>query len=278
MAVNFFLILLCAQWLLQPALAGVAEAPYPSKRSQPKRFEVELTWQTGAPDGVPRKMIFTNGQFPGPQLNLVEGDKVEFVVKNSLPFETSIHFHGIEQLGSPWSDGVPGVSQRPIQPGATFIYRWTATQYGTYWYHGHDRGHLGDGLYGPIIIQPAPQTPSPFDKITKSPAELQKMREAERDPKPLIVADWSHYTFEEFFNIELAGGIDDFCVDSILINGKGSDICKSQDELNSLTSPPQQFILGGRTLTDKGLVFRALCQILFIRMLIREGVFRSTYL
>lgn len=52
-----------------------------------------------------------------------------------------------------FEDGVPGLSQKAIQPGATFIYRWTAYQYGTYWYHGHSKGQLEDGLLGPIFIK-----------------------------------------------------------------------------------------------------------------------------
>jgi hypothetical protein len=50
------------------------------------------------------------------------------------------------------ADGVPGVSQRPIPPGGTYVYKWRATQYGTYWYHGHLAGQLEDGLFGPIHI------------------------------------------------------------------------------------------------------------------------------
>lgn len=60
------------------------------------RFEVTLTWTDwhDAP-GAPRKMIFTNGQFPGPELRLHQGDNVEFYVHNNLPNETTIHFHGM---------------------------------------------------------------------------------------------------------------------------------------------------------------------------------------
>lgn len=39
-------------------------------------FPVTLTWEKGAPDGFERDMILTNGQFPGPTLNLEEGDNV----------------------------------------------------------------------------------------------------------------------------------------------------------------------------------------------------------
>jgi hypothetical protein len=35
--------------------------------------------------------------------------------------------------GTPWSDGMPGLSQTPIEPGRSFIYRFPATPAGTYW-------------------------------------------------------------------------------------------------------------------------------------------------
>ena len=41
------------------------------------RFEVELTWESRAPDGNPRQMVLINGRFPGPQLDLSFGDTVE---------------------------------------------------------------------------------------------------------------------------------------------------------------------------------------------------------
>lgn len=64
------------------------------------------------------------------------------------------------QLNTPWSDGVPGLTQKPILPGGTFTYRWTATEYGTYWYHAHARSLMADGLYGAIWIKCVPRWPS----------------------------------------------------------------------------------------------------------------------
>lgn len=40
-------------------------------------FPITLTWEKGSPDGFERDMIFTNGQYPGPTLNIEEGDNVE---------------------------------------------------------------------------------------------------------------------------------------------------------------------------------------------------------
>lgn len=41
------------------------------------RKTLDLTWETGAPNGVSRQMIFTNGQYPGPHLFFHEDDDVE---------------------------------------------------------------------------------------------------------------------------------------------------------------------------------------------------------
>ena len=40
-------------------------------------FEINLTWEVRAPDGQSRYVILSNGQLPGPQLNLNYGDDVE---------------------------------------------------------------------------------------------------------------------------------------------------------------------------------------------------------
>ncbi|CAI7638973.1 unnamed protein product [Penicillium discolor] len=98
-----------------------------------KKFELNLTWDTKAPDGVERQQALINGQFPGPPLIFDEDDNVEVTVNNFLPYNTTMHWHGIEQQGTSWSDGVPGVSQRLITPGGRFVYKFTASQYGTYW-------------------------------------------------------------------------------------------------------------------------------------------------
>ena len=55
--------------------------------------------------------------------------------------------------GTPWSDGVPGLTQKPIEPGQSYVYRFKAYPPGTYWYHSHTRTTLLDGLYGPLHIR-----------------------------------------------------------------------------------------------------------------------------
>lgn len=79
-----------------------------------------------------------NGQFPGPVLEANWGDWLEITVVNNLGVEgTSMHWHGLRQIETPWMDGVPSLSQCPIAPGANFTYRFRAEVYGTSWYHAH---------------------------------------------------------------------------------------------------------------------------------------------
>jgi FtsP/CotA-like multicopper oxidase with cupredoxin domain len=215
-------------------------------------IEIDLTWGNVSPDGFSRYGILMNGQFPGPLLHINQYDHVEFLVHNHLQNATAVHFHGIEQLNTPWSDGVPGLSQRVIEAGGSFLYRWNANEYGTFWYHAHLRSQVSDGLYGAIIVNPAPTEPTAFTAISNDTTEIEAMRHAEDNPIPLIIADWNHFTSEEFDSIMMAANIDNVCFDSILINGKGSEICLPQDEINSLTNPILLPLLNGTTLTAKG--------------------------
>lgn len=83
------------------------------------------------------------------------GDTIEVKVKNNIqsPVDgTSIHWHGFLQKGSPWMDGVPGITQCPIAPGKTFTYTFIADSYGTTWYHSHFSSQYADGAFGPIVI------------------------------------------------------------------------------------------------------------------------------
>ena len=74
-------------------------------------------------------------------------------VTNRLNEDTSIHWHGI--LLPYYMDGVPMVSFAGIKPGKTFTYRFKVRQSGTYWYHSHSGGQEQEGMYAPIVIEPA---------------------------------------------------------------------------------------------------------------------------
>jgi manganese oxidase len=95
-----------------------------------------------------------NGQVPGPELRVREGDTVRITLRNSLPVPTTIHWHGINVPNA--MDGVAGLNQAPVEPGEEFVYEFVATPAGTRWYHSHTDAALQVpmGLYGAIIVEP----------------------------------------------------------------------------------------------------------------------------
>lgn len=128
-----------------------------SSSGQTRRFELTVTeteWEL-LPD-VTTKAVTFNGTVPGPTIRVTEGDTVEVVVKNDLEEGTSIHWHGLHVPND--QDGVSGITQDAIQPGATYTYRFVAPHAGTFMYHAHgpnSREQMDRGLYAPFIIDPA---------------------------------------------------------------------------------------------------------------------------
>jgi len=119
-------------------------------------------------DGKVSRGLGINGTVPGPLVRLKEGQNVRLRVTNAIPDrrsgdqQTSIHWHG---LLVPFAmDGVPGISFPGIEPGATFNYEFQVAQSGTYWYHSHSGYQEQDGVYGPIIIDPADADPVDYDR------------------------------------------------------------------------------------------------------------------
>lgn len=224
----------------------------------PVRFEVHIS--SGEVDVLgtgAREAILVNGSFIGPTLRLSQGDEVEFVVRNYLLEDTTMHFHGIDQRGTPWSDGVPGLTQVPIHPGASYSYKWVAAESGAYFYHAHSKGQLMDGLYGAIIVGPSPGSTTPFHLISEDEAEQRAMASAESNMQPLLISDWSQYKFDDFYHIEAAANFDLACTDSIIINGMGSQYCFGEDSLDEMTNPViLQMLkdLGEDHMTPKGCV------------------------
>lgn len=118
---------------------------------------VEYTWDvtyvTANPDGFERRVIGINGQWPCPKIEASKGDTIRVHMTNRLEDQTTgIHFHGINQIGTPWQDGPSGVTQCPVPPGSRITYEFFADEAGTYWYHSHDMGQYPDGFRGPMII------------------------------------------------------------------------------------------------------------------------------
>lgn len=66
-----------------------------ARANGPRQFHLTVTWDKHAPDGFSRNMIRINGQFPGPVIEVDEGDEVWVAVQNDMPFNTTMHYHGM---------------------------------------------------------------------------------------------------------------------------------------------------------------------------------------
>jgi FtsP/CotA-like multicopper oxidase with cupredoxin domain len=95
-----------------------------------------------------------NGRTPGPTIEAVEGDRLRIYLTNHLPEATSLHLHGL--LMPNGMDGVSGVTQEPVPPGATWVYEVTLKQHGTLMYHPHydEMVQIGLGMEGMLVIHP----------------------------------------------------------------------------------------------------------------------------
>ena len=105
-----------------------------------------------------------NKQWPGPTIRVTEGDRVRAVFTNNLKETTGVHFHGVE-FDDFFQDGIPFVTQKPIAPGETYTYEFTAADAGSLMYHSHHNAtdQVGRGLLGAFIVDPKGD-PAKYDR------------------------------------------------------------------------------------------------------------------
>jgi len=95
-----------------------------------------------------------NDAFPGPVIELWEGQRVTIDFANRLPLASTLHWHGLAV--PPDQDGSP---MDPVAPGAHRVYTFDVPigSAGTYWYHPHAHQtttlQVGHGLAAPIIVR-----------------------------------------------------------------------------------------------------------------------------
>lgn len=95
-----------------------------------------------------------NHSTPGPTLISYTGERVQIVVHNQLPVPTTLHPHGLHQPNS--QDGVAGIDETPIAPGASHTYTITPGHVGSFAYHSHTETAVEDlrGLDGMWVVLP----------------------------------------------------------------------------------------------------------------------------
>ncbi|KAI0499165.1 hypothetical protein KFK09_020067 [Dendrobium nobile] len=200
----------------------------------------EIKYEFKSPDCFKKLAITINGLTPGPTVTATQGDTLVIDVTNSLLTENvAIHWHGIRQIGTPWSDGTEGVTQCPVQPGETFTYRFVVDRAGTYMYHAHYGMQRSAGLNGLIRVLVPEGTVEPFEYD---------------DERHLLLNDWWHKS-----TYEQAAGLSSPTFDwvgepqSLLINGRGKYSCSlagamdSCNEVNSECLPESLTVVQGKT-------------------------------
>lgn len=163
------------------------------------------------PDGFNRSAVLAGGtvadaSFPGPLIKAVKGGRflinvIDHLTDNTMLKSTSIHWHGLFQDNSSWTDGAAFVTQCPITPGHSFLYDfYVRQQAGTFWYHSHLSTQYCDGLRGPIVIY------DPHDPHSS-------LYDVDDESTVITLADWLHVPAPSAGHAPTA--------DSALINGLG---------------------------------------------------------
>src|SRR5918911_5429917 len=144
---------------------GLSRA-FPSRRSyaDPATKEYRLAAQAATVnltgDGYPDTAVWAyDGTVPGPELRVRQGEPLRITVVNKLGEDSTVHWHGIRLPNA--MDGVPGLTQKPIRPGESFVYEFTPPDAGTFWYHPHvdSLQQLGRGLAGALIVEESEPVP-----------------------------------------------------------------------------------------------------------------------
>jgi len=129
--------------------------------------------------GKQKRAIAVNGQIPMPTLTFTEGDTAEIHVHNRLKESTSLHWHGLYLPNK--EDGVPYLTQMPIEPNTTHIYRFPIIQNGTHWYHSHSGLQEQVGMYGSMVLLKRTDDPTFRKGIDDLPTV------------PVILSEWTDY-------------------------------------------------------------------------------------
>ncbi len=148
-----------------------------------------------------------NGTVPGPLLRLKRDEVLDVELVNRLPDPTTIHWHGLRVPNA--MDGVPHLTQPPVEPGGRFRYRFACPDSGTYWYHPHAGApeQVDRGLYAALVVEDV--DPPPVDReIVWVLDDWRLTREAR------IVED-----FYAFFDVAHAGRVGN----TVTVNGRLGD-------------------------------------------------------
>ncbi|PWA36177.1 laccase 12 [Artemisia annua] len=163
--------------------------------------------------------ITVNGQYPGPTLEVHDGDTLVIKVVNRGKYNVTIHWHGVRQIRTAWADGPEFITQCPIRPGKSYTYRFTISgQVGTLWWHAHS-SWLRATVYGALIIRPKQGDSYPYPKPN-------------RDSVIMLGEWWDANPIDVINEARRTGGGPNVS-DAYTINGQPGDLykCSSKDTI-----------------------------------------------
>ncbi|GAC1558557.1 MAG: multicopper oxidase family protein [Beijerinckiaceae bacterium] len=146
---------------LSPRAENAARPSEPAPAEGMRIIEARKASQRILPAPVGETDIWGyDGQVPGPLLRAKAGEDVSVRLVNRLDQPTSLHWHGVRIDNA--MDGIAGLTQKPILPGASFDYRFKARDSGLYLYRPFaapwTSEQMARGLYGLLIVD-EPQPP-----------------------------------------------------------------------------------------------------------------------
>ncbi|MHB1090873.1 MAG: multicopper oxidase domain-containing protein, partial [Ilumatobacteraceae bacterium] len=157
-------------------------------------FEATETVMEVAP-GVKQEMWTFNDQVPGPVLRGKVGDTFRITLVNKGAVGHSIDFHASMVA---WDD-----EMRTLKTGESLVYEFTAQFAGAFMYHcgtAPALHHIGNGMYGVIIIDPPDLAP-----VVKEFVVMQSELYLGPDGKPgnltkMLNDDWDAVVFNGYYN------------------------------------------------------------------------------
>jgi len=171
-------------------------------------------------DGTWLRVPLVNGSLPGPTLRAQVGDTLETLVVNDMKKEVlSMGWVAMSQKNTNHMDGVPGVTEFPIQPaGGSRLYRFVVDKPGTFSYHAYVE-IMKQTVFGLIIVTD-PGEPLSYD------ADLVGIRPDGSAYPALVATDYYHLPTADLA-AQLDNNIGDWiwAPQSILVNGQGLHDC-----------------------------------------------------
>lgn len=176
-------LLLSRRTLVQAAAAAIvtplaataalaqAAAPAPSATSRADGLPTTLLEAKPAvaelQPGAATDVWGFGGRTPGPELRIRKDEPFRAKLVNSTPQPLSIHWHGMRIASE--MDGVAGLTQEPVPPGATADIAFTPPDAGTFIYRPLVPGLTAEaaerGLSGVVVVEDPAAQPVDLDRV-----------------------------------------------------------------------------------------------------------------